>query len=136
MELFLNLLWLTLVLPAVLIWRRQSGTSKNFWHPRSFRAIVLLGCLLVLLFPVVSATDDLHPIRNEIEESSPSRRAVKLAHSPPSPAWTNIGPLSCLAEAFSFRPTSESCGSVSEYVPVVPERILPGSVGGRAPPLS
>jgi hypothetical protein len=136
MELLLNLLWLALVLPAVLIWRRQSVYSRSFWHPRSFRAVVLLGCLMVLLFPVVSATDDLHPIRNEIEESNPSRRAAKQAPAHQSADWTTGPPPACLVEVFWFRPDSKVCGSVSEYLAVLPERVFPGAGGGRAPPSS
>jgi hypothetical protein len=133
MELLLNLLWLTLLLPAVLIWRRQSVCSRSFWHPHSFRAFVLLGCLLVLLFPVVSATDDLHPIRNEIEESN-SKRAVKQAHAVHSPDWNMGAPAAHVMEAASFGPDFETCGSVSEYLPVSPERIFSGTSSCRAPP--
>lgn len=137
MELLLNLLWLALVLPAVLIWRRQWACSRSFWHPCSFRATVLLGCLLVLLFPVVSATDDLHPIPNLIEESNPSKRAVKQAAALQSPDWSNFGPpLAHLAEIFGFRPRSEAVGSVSEYLVVFPEWVLAGISGCRAPPSS
>ena len=135
MELFLNLLWLTLVVPAVLIWRGHSS-SKSLWHLRSFRAIVLLGCLLVLLFPVVSATDDLHPIRNEIEESSPSRRAVKQAQGPHAQDWTPIAPPALPVATSSFNFTSEVCGSVSEHLSVVPGQILAVTVSDRSPPLS
>jgi hypothetical protein len=135
MELLLNLLWLMLVLPAVLIWRSQSVRSKGFWHPRSFRAIVLLGCLLVLLFPVVSATDDLHPLPNEIEESSSSRRAVKQALGPQTPDWSNFGsPPAHLMEVSSFRPESETSGLVSEFLPAVPEQLFASTSGCRAPP--
>jgi|SRR5450631_1327726 hypothetical protein len=135
MELLLNLLWLTLVLPAVLIWRRQSVRSRSFWHPCSFRAIVLLGCLLVLLFPVVSATDDLHPIPNLIDESNPSKRAVSQAAVPQTPDWSNFGPPPAhLAEISGFRPRSEAVGSVSEYLIVFPEWVLAGTSGCRAPP--
>ena len=136
MELLLNLLWLTLVLPAVLIWRRHSVCSRSLWHPRSFRAIVLLGCLLVLLFPVVSATDDLHPIRNEIEESNPCRRAAKQMPAPQSPAWNMGPPPVYLVEVASFSPNQETCGSVSEYLPVLFERVYSGTSGCRAPPYS
>ena len=136
MELLLNLLWLTLVLPAVLIWRRQSVYSRSFWHPRSFRAVVLLGCLMVLLFPVVSATDDLHPIHNEIEESNPSRRAAKQAPAQQSPDWTTGPPPACLVEVCWFRPDSEARGLVPEDRAVLPERVFPATVGGRAPPSS
>jgi hypothetical protein len=135
MELFLNLLWLALVVPALLIWRQQSS-SKILWHPRSFRAIVLLGCLLVLLFPVVSATDDLHPIHNEIEESSPSRRAVKQAQGPHSLGWASIVPPALPVATPSLNFGSEVCCSVSEGFSLAPERILALTVSDRAPPLS
>jgi hypothetical protein len=135
MELFLNLLWLTLVVPAVLILRRHSS-SKSLWHPHSFRAIVLLGCLLVLLFPVVSATDDLHPIRNEIEESSPSRRTVKSAQGPHAQDWIRIAPPALPIATSFFNFSSEVYGLVPEYLSVVPGRILAVTVSDRAPPLS
>jgi len=35
-----------------------------------------LGCALVLLFPVISATDDMHAMRAEMEESSPGKRGI------------------------------------------------------------
>jgi HAMP domain-containing protein len=136
MELLLNLLWLTLVLPAVLIWRRQSACSRSFWHPRSFRAVVLLGCLMVLLFPVVSATDDLHPIRNEIEESSPSRRTAKQAAAHHTPDWNMGPPPAYLVQVSWFRPDIEACGLVSDYPAVPPERVFPATGGCRAPPSS
>jgi hypothetical protein len=135
MELLLNLLWLTLLLPAVLIWRRHLVCSRSFWHPRSFRAIILLGCLLVLLFPVVSATDDLHPIRNEIEESN-TKRAVKQAPATQSPDWNMGTPPAILAEVASFSPDLEVFGSVSAHLPVSPNRIFAGTSGCRAPPLA
>ncbi|HYM07831.1 MAG TPA: hypothetical protein VEU11_14845 [Terriglobales bacterium] len=136
MELLLNLLWLTLVLPAVLIWRRQSARAKSFWHPRSYRAVVLLGCLMVLLFPVISATDDLHPIRNEIEESNPSRRAAKQAPAHQTPDWNMGPPPAYLVEISWSVPDNEGCESVSEYLAVPPERVFLSPGGCRAPPLS
>lgn len=77
MELLLNLVWLTLALPAIWVWRHEpvrAGHSSGFSR---IRASLLLICVLTLLFPVVSATDDLHPMRPEMEESSPFKRTVK-----------------------------------------------------------
>ena|SRR5271165_3124269 len=135
MELLLNLLWLALLLPAVLIWRSQSVCSGKFRHPCGLRAIILLGCLLVLLFPVVSATDDLHPVRNEMEESSPSRRAVKQAPGPQAPDWGNFGrPAAQLVEVSWVRPRCEPDGLIAEYSRLVPERLLAATSVGRSPP--
>jgi hypothetical protein len=68
MELLLNLAWLLLAMPAYWLWRDARNTSAR----RRFTALqclLALGCLLVILFPVVSATDDLRAMRAELEES-------------------------------------------------------------------
>ena len=79
MELLLNLFWLTLAVPAVWIWRHESACAEDRRRFGRLRPFLLLGCILMLLFPVVSATDDLHAMGQEIEESSPSKRLVKQA---------------------------------------------------------
>jgi len=78
MELLLNILWLLLVLPAFWVWH-DFVSGKQAGRIRAASSVVLLGCVLALLFPVVSATDDLHAMRSEMEESSPGKRVVKLA---------------------------------------------------------
>jgi len=75
MELILNLCWLMLALPAYWLWRRGAGCR----HLGPLRAFLVLGSLLILLFPVISATDDLHFIRPDTEESGPSKRTLKHA---------------------------------------------------------
>jgi len=79
MELFLNLCWLSLLLPAYLLWRQRTsstGSEKPARRPAAspFVFLCVLGCVLVLLFPVISASDDLHAMRAEMEESSPGQR--------------------------------------------------------------
>ena len=78
MELLLNLAWLLLVLPAYWFWRRSLAT-RGLGKPSSLQCLLALGCLIVLLFPVISATDDLHAMRAEMEESSPGKRGVRQA---------------------------------------------------------
>ena len=51
MELLLNLLWLMLALPAVLVWRQHSASTRSSGKQSHSRTLVLLGCLLALLFP-------------------------------------------------------------------------------------
>jgi hypothetical protein len=58
MELSLNLVWLVLSLGACAVWmltyRSFSGTcSRN-------QGLILLFCVSIILFPVISITDDLH----------------------------------------------------------------------------
>jgi hypothetical protein len=78
MELLLNLAWLLLALPAYAIWR-QAAVAKRQNRFHSLQGLLALGCLLVLLFPIVSATDDLHAMRAEMEEPGVSKRSVRQA---------------------------------------------------------
>jgi hypothetical protein len=81
MELLLNLSWLMLALPAYWVWRREVEFGRGCERRKSLRGVMVLGCILTLLFPVISATDDLHFIRPEMEESASSKRALKQAAS-------------------------------------------------------
>jgi hypothetical protein len=80
MELLLNLAWLLLALPAYWLWRRAAG-SRPKTGARSVECLLALGCLLVLLFPVISASDDLHAMRAEMEDSAVNKRSVGQASS-------------------------------------------------------
>src|SRR5580698_8380870 len=71
MELLLNLVWILLVLPAYGLWRASSHAQHRF---SSGQCLLALGCALVVLFPVISATDDLHVMRAEIEDSAVGKR--------------------------------------------------------------
>ena len=78
MELLLNLAWLLLALPAFWLWR-GSKTASGGRTFTALRCVLALVCMLVVLFPVVSATDDLRAMGNEIEESPASKRTSHLA---------------------------------------------------------
>lgn len=136
MELLLNLLWLMLALPAVLILRRGPVLGNGGPLCRS-RSLLLLGCVLVLLFPVVSASDDLHALRQEMEESSPTKRVVKQAPAPKSPVWGDDGiSRAQLVQVHSFGPGNESCGNVLPSLLILPAQALVRTTGCRAPPLA
>ena len=79
MELLLNLCWLMLALPAYWLWQHGRQSREISGRSGSGRCILVLGCMLVLLFPVVSATDDLHVMRPEMEETGLSKRTIKNA---------------------------------------------------------
>lgn len=74
MELLLNLAWLLLALPAYWLWR--DCRSIHFGRRSSLQCLLSLACLLVLLFPVISATDDMRVMRAEMEESPTGKRSV------------------------------------------------------------
>ncbi len=99
MELLLNLAWLLLALPAYWLWRGARGRRLGR-RLTSVQCLFALGCLLVILFPVISATDDLRAMRAELEESPSSERSLRQAgdhkvstpsgHSQPSMASAGI----------------------------------------------
>ncbi len=70
MELLLNLVWFTLAVMALGAFLRQRRSSSRTSRIPYAKALLALACMLVLLFPVVSASDDLHPTQAVLEEAS------------------------------------------------------------------
>jgi hypothetical protein len=132
MELLLNLAWLLLALPAFSLWRR-SRTASAGCRFTSLQCLLALACLLVILFPVVSATDDLCAMRNEMEESPASKRSVLHASSEKASDWKWQNPPALAAIKSSLVVNDEGwleSPSTSLSVPAAPaiQRV------GRAPP--
>jgi hypothetical protein len=136
MELLLNLFWLTLIVPAVWMWRRESACDQGRRRFDRIRPFLLLGCVLLLLFPVVSATDDLHAMRQEMEES-PSKRMVKQAGGDKSFAGLGSpGALPALILPVPLGPSDEVCGRVLLVSAVLPQPARSKERASRAPPFS
>ncbi len=136
MELLLNLAWLLLALPAYWLWRRGAET-RLARRVTSLQCLLALGCVLVLLFPVISASDDLHAMRAEMEDSSLSKRMVRQAVSDKNSAWVNRlqGPPATVATP--IRVVTPDVGLLA--VSVICVSPLARSCvfqGGRAPPFS
>jgi len=136
MELLLNLVWLLLALPAYWLWRRGAG-ARLARKVSAVQFLLALACALVLLFPVISATDDLNAMRGEMEDSSVSKRAVRQAGSEKTSGWVN---------RVEGTPLMVASGS---WVPALEVRLFQDCVvyvsqlsracvlhAGRAPPLS
>jgi uncharacterized iron-regulated membrane protein len=81
MELLLNLAWLLMALPAYWLWRKRTTPGPRERVCTGLQCLLALGCMLILLFPVISATDDLHAMRCEVEEPGANKRAVRQAGS-------------------------------------------------------
>lgn len=132
MELLLNLAWLLLALPAYWLWREcQAPHSRR--HFSSRQCLLALGCALVVLFPVVSATDDLHALCAAVEESPISKRSVRQASS------EKAAPAQChhaLASTSVFSPAhAEYWYQSPSVLHVLPSRPAVHEFG-RAPPAS
>jgi hypothetical protein len=130
MELLLNISWLLLTLPAYLLWRRNRKCDP-------LGGMLTLACVLVVLFPVISATDDLYAAQQVMEESSPGRRTLQHAGIQKTPAhnYFSVAPARLVA-ILLFAPGHETCGQVlagSRYRPAIVRIEVQGS---RAPPPS
>ena len=81
MELTLNLVWVCLAIGAILaqiVMLSSSGASLR--RPESYlRKLVAMGCALVILFFVISMTDDLHNQQVLVEDRKSSRNAAVTA---------------------------------------------------------
>jgi hypothetical protein len=136
MELFLNLAWVLLALPCYWLWRRNAGI-RECEGVSSLQCLLALGCTLVLLFPVISATDDLHAMRAEMEDSASSKRTVRQAGSDRNLPWVKRlqGPPAAIANAdwVAFPLVGRLDVLVVQLSPWAAIHILHA---GRAPPFS
>src|SRR5215467_9524308 len=135
MEQLLNLFWLMLVLPAFFLWRFQLSPAQSSWKRGKSHSFILLGCLLFLLFPVVSVSDDLHPVSAEIEESGPFKRTVKQSLSIKTGHSHLHGTVPGLPmSAASPRPDHAELSIPPEYSPALPSNTFATGRDSRAPP--
>jgi hypothetical protein len=137
MELVLNLCWLSLLLPAYLLWRQRTssnGSSCPAGKPvASLVFACVIGCALVLLFPVISASDDLHSMRPEMEESETAFRHAGHC-APATHAVAHCSQL-LVTTSVSARPDLAQIGTVaSSLLQTHPSFFVPAPAG-RAPPL-
>ena len=77
MELLLNVVWIGLGLAFFAVLLRKRGRWYLVSRVPYVTALLALTCVLVLLFPVVSASDDLHPSQAMFEDAS--KRSQRFA---------------------------------------------------------
>jgi len=130
MELLLNLLWLLLVMTAFWVWGRQDRSLG------SLHCLLVLACGVVLLFPVVSATDDLQAMRPELVESSPLKRALKQGTIEKASGQNQFPkPPAILTFIFAVRPCVQFCGQPRVQPFFSPVRVQTRVLPTRAPRL-
>jgi hypothetical protein len=132
LELLLNIVWVLVVTASLLFWRRFSSASGHCSR-RPVTALVALVCILVLLFPVISATDDLHVaevamedsgrkvLRHLLPDTSSGIQGSHAAFAPPVPLFCLATPLVLTVVPVHQRPqlfsTSSYRDSVSDRAP-------------------
>jgi hypothetical protein len=137
MELFLNIFWFAITIAGVMLWRTRWTREYRVRRHAPWREWTAFVCSMVLLFFVVSLTDDLHAELMLIEECSSSRRHAACVACPhhSSPESRNpTHPRAVLASGPKF-------GSLAFVMPVfltpeIRQSVLDlQSTFGRAPPV-
>jgi hypothetical protein len=127
MELILNLTWAVLAALMALLWMRFAPRADVNRRTQ----LVALAVLLVILFPVISVSDDLQALHNPAEVDSCVRRdhVLATAHSilPPIPAL--IHPV--IAELSMDAPRSAVSREVSLLMVIHP---FLAAIENRPPP--
>ena len=97
METFLNLVWLAVSLGAVWLWRyRWTLSRRDPRHSTRIEAVAMV-CVLAVLFPVISLTDDLHPETAVVDAASGKRNACLIAATAPHGHFAMANPGTHLA---------------------------------------
>jgi hypothetical protein len=133
MEYFLNCCWLLLFVPAFCIWHGQTkrvGTGRH----RSMACLLALVCAVFLLFPVISASDDLHAMRAELEESGSGKRTFRQAPDQRTCSQSHFAPPAArLTPVFVFS-LGNQVSRTTEKPVAVPSLPLLSVRSSRAPP--
>jgi len=136
MELLLNLLWFLLALLTLGLWWHGIVSARGRRCVDHLPQLILLACVVVLLFPVVSATDDLHPLRPEMEECNPSKRLKQAVAQKSSCALSTAGALPThLTVSFSTFPLKDVCGQILIEQALAPAAAQLWTDACRAPPV-
>ena len=140
MELTLNLVWVCVAVAAILAQiATLSGNGASLRRPASIaRKGIAMGCALVILFFVISMTDDLHNQQVLVEDRKSSRIAVVTA-TPANPASLRHVPIHVLTFSPPLTASSTSTGvrrgiENAEFLPLA--EVAHENLCGRAPPPS
>lgn len=74
MEILLNILWMVVALLAIANWRARRS------HHDAAHTALALTCALLLLFPIISLSDDLHGSALYTEEAPAKRLVAGAGH--------------------------------------------------------
>lgn len=127
MEIFLNLAWLVVALLSVGLWLRfEHRTGKERRLP-----MIALVMLLLILFPVISVSDDLWSIQNPAETDA-SQRRDHIAPCPHCLLHVIATPLASLLTL--FRPETEYVSAPPLFATRADRNPARDSIENRPPP--
>ena len=137
MELALNLVFLCVAIVGIgLLCKSLSCPAAHPDRPASnWRKIVAMSCALIILFFVISMTDDLHDQEIAIEDNKSLRIVNAAGISSPSLPGLAISAVFLLFSATSFAPSLPSERRPVDHSKLIfATEILRDRLCGRAPP--
>lgn len=137
MELLLNLVWLLVATAAIVLWLNQRRCSASTGRRDLLLQSVALACALAVLFPAISATDDLHAAQLAVEASDVARKVLRSMNTVSSSGavdWMHFL-LALLLLAVMAAPRRRFIHSVREFFVFTLDAAFLSSVTGRAPPV-
>lgn len=136
MELLLNVAWLLVASVAVALWvgqsRRGARGAVSLWVQS-----IALVCALAVLFPAISATDDLHATQLAVDASDAARkmlRSINTVSSSGAVDWLHFLP-AVLLLALLVAPRRKFLCALPESRGVLPRADFFSQLPSRAPPL-
>jgi hypothetical protein len=137
METILNLIWLVVTVAAIWLWRFRWSVSRQNPRHSTRMEVVAMVCVLALLFPVISLTDDLHPDNVPADTVSSKRNLCLLvAHN----AQASNSKLSLHAHSFPALGSHSPAAFEISFAGIVSTAAIPhprsasSIASGRAPP--
>ena len=136
MELFLNILWLVIAVAGLSVWRICWAHQQRAREHSPWRQWTAFGSALVLLFFMVSLTDDLHSELIYFEECAANRRYTTcLACAHHAPPRRVIATHYAIRVIPGFPQRLSAIGSVIPSKEFSPALSRVGVASGRAPPV-
>ena len=139
MELTLNLVWVCVAIVGILVQMAMlaRGSTASGRRISCWRKIIAMGCALVILFFVISMTDDLHGQEILIEE----KRISKVAAGTKTATLSSADRLIAVDYLLFFPPQAFSHSLSAVRTLIAPTELLlqaspeRENLSGRSPPL-
>ena len=136
METILNLVWLGVTVAVLWLWHfRWKGARRKPGHDVRLEAVAMI-CILALLFPVISLTDDLHPEVIPVEASA-SKRSLSLLAAQHARGNAHMATHQQFASVYlreSLRPVNFQSSGPVPLLLVSQSLSRCSALAGRAPP--
>lgn len=138
MELALNLAWAVIAIASYALLLRRLGLQSlgPGRGPHRWQCIVALSCALLILFPVISLTDDLHEVQATAEEAASCVVIKQCVGNHGPPAARSIHQLPCLPAALATHFAWSVLGTAAVLESALSRPKLRQPAPGRAPPSS